>query len=362
MSTHDIETMKKSVTEARTSDCDACGGEMYYSPVKRMLVCKFCSSTKEVEFTSDDVKEILLDEIYEYEKDEDWGLEAKVVECKNCGGQTVMEPEDETSYCVFCGSQHMVVHEEHDAGLKPQGIVPYEINYKDARKRMDTWVRRRWLAPRDLKERFRGKNLKGVYMPYWTFDADVRADYRCRIGEYYYVGSGDDRKRKTKWRHYGGSHHRFFDDSLVLGIDSDESRLMKRIEPFRTGKGKVMDFRPDFLAGYLAKKHTIKPSPAWHICRENMATDIASEIKRSLPGDTYDSYRQTVVYSNVTFKHILLPVYMSAYDYNAKVYNVLINGQTGEVQGSAPISPVKIAGLVVLGIAIGAFVLWLSNG
>ncbi len=356
------ETMVTQQGEAHTADCDACGGDMYYSPGKKCLVCKFCGSTKEIEFTSDQVVEISFDDVEDYVNATNWEMATKVVECKNCGGETVAAPEDETTYCIFCGSQHMVVHQESDAGLKPQGVVPYEINYKDARARMDVWVKRRWLAPRDLKDRFRGKNLKGVYMPYWTFDADVRANYHCRVGDYYYEGQGDKRKRHTRWRSYSGTYRQMFDDDLVLGIDSEEARLMRRIEPFRTDTRTVVDYKPDYLAGYMAKKHTIKPTPAWHISQEHMSNQIASEIKRQLPGDTYDSYRQSVSYRDVTFKHILLPVYMSAYEYNSKIYNVLINGQTGEVQGSAPISPVKVAGLIVLGIAIAAIVLMISNG
>jgi len=361
MSELGIENLEKAKNQAHTADCNNCGGDMAYDPGKKMLVCQFCGHAEEINFTSDDVVEIDLDRIEEFEMDSDWEMATKVIECKNCGGQTVAEPEDETAFCVFCGSQHMVEHDENDAGIKPQGIVPYEIPVKDARSRMDTWVKRRWLAPNDLKDRFRGKNLKGIYMPYWTFDADVRAHYTVRVGDHYYTGSGDNRKRHTRWHNHSGDHRKFFDDTLVLGIDSDEARLMKKIEPFRTGKDKVVDYKPEYLAGYLAKKHTIKPSPAWRIAKESMARDIERDIKRSLPGDTYERYRQSVNYRSETFKHILLPVYMSAYEYNSKVYNVLINGQTGEVQGSAPISPIKVTGLVILGILIALGVMYLSN-
>ncbi len=361
MTEQGIEGLDKVKNEASTSDCNACGGDMAYDPGTKMLVCKFCGNAQAIDFTSAEVVEIDLDNIDEYEMDSDWDMAAKVIECKNCGGQTVAQAEDETAYCVFCGSQHMVEHEAEDAGIKPQGIVPYEVTYKDARSRMDTWVKRRWLAPRDLKDRFRGKNLKGVYMPYWTFDADVRANYHCRVGEHYYSGVGDNKKRHTKWRKYGGSHRKVFDDQLVLGIDSDEAKLMKKIEPFRTSSDKVVDYKPEYLAGYLAKKHTIKPSPAWKIAKTEMANAIEYEIQSGLPGDTHDSYNQTVGYTGETFKHILLPVYMSAYEYNSKIFNVLINGQTGEVQGSAPVSPVKVAGLVVLGIIIAVVVMMISN-
>lgn len=358
----DFETLDKVSNEALTSDCDSCGGDMSYDPELRQLKCNFCGSTQEIDFTSNQVEEIALEEMHAYENESNWQMEAKVIECKNCGGQTVANAEDETAYCAFCGSQHMVVHTDGDTGLRPQGILPYEVSFKAAKARMDTWVKQRWLAPTDLKERFRGKHLKGVYMPYWTFDAHVYSTYQCRVGQFYYVGSGNQRNRKTKWRAHSGTYHKFYDDQLILGIDSDEAGLMKNIEPFRTDSDKVLDYKPDYLAGYLAKKHTIKPNAAWMLSKESMANEIGDEIKGNMPEDTFDSYRQTVSYKDVTFKHILLPVYMTAYEYNNTVYNVMINGQTGEVQGKAPVSPIKVAGLVFLGIMIAVIVLIISNG
>jgi hypothetical protein len=60
----------------------------------------------------------------------------------------------------------------------------------------------------------------------------------------------------------------------------------------------------------------------------------------------------------VTFLHLLLPVWMGAYRFQAKVYQVLVNAQTGEVQGERPYSSVKIAPLAAA-ILLVAVVLWL---
>lgn len=350
---------KKVAAEASTTDCPSCGGDMIYDPVKKLLACSFCGSTKEVSFDHDQVVE--LDISLMKEMSFDWDMATKVIECKNCGGKTVAEATDETAYCVFCGSQHMVIHEDEDAGMRPQGLIPYALSYGQARTQMEKWVKKRWLAPKDLKERFRGKDLKGIYMPYWTYDAFGRSDFTCRIGEYYYVGSGEKRERRTRWHHHAGTESKQFDDVLVPGISSEEARLMKKIEPFNTSTGSVVNFSPDFMAGYMAKKYTILPDMGYKLAVETMDNMLEQEAKRSLPGDTYDSFRQTTNYRHVTFKHILLPVYRSAYAYNDKVYQVLINGQTGEVQGHAPLSKVKVAGLVVLGLFIGAVVLYFSN-
>lgn len=360
MSEVDERELGKISGEARTAECDSCGGNMIYDPENKKLKCQFCGHLEEIELTKDNVLELNTADMHN--NDFNWDITAKVIECKNCGGQTITEPSDETSYCSYCGSQHIIERTDQEMGMKPQGIVPYEFSNEKARIRMKKWVSKRYLAPRDLKERFLNKNLKGIYMPYWTFDSSVNATYRVRIGEYYYTGVGDKRKRHTKWRNYSGERRKFYDDVLVSAISHDQSALLKKIEPFNTKKGKVLDYKSEFLAGYQARKYTVMPEVAIKIAQEDMARDIEHEVKRNLPGDTNESYKQSVVYSRESYKHILLPVYMTAYEYKQKIYHVLINGQTGEVQGKSPVSPVKVALLVALGVIIAGTVWMLSRG
>lgn len=346
--------------EATTANCANCGGDLVYDPESKKLKCIFCGSFSEVEIGRNKVIEQNIDSISK--TDFSWNITAKIIECQNCGGQTITEPNDETSYCSYCGSQHIVIREDNDMGMKPQGLVPYEVTQAQAKAKMEKWVKKRWLAPRNLKERFIGKDLKGVYMPYWTFDSQVRSDYHVRIGDYYYVGSGDKRQRKTRWRSYSGSHNQFFDDVLIAAVEFNQPGLLKQIEPFRTNAGEVVNYRPEFLSGYHARKYTIMPDVALVEAKNEMKEQMEHDIKRSLPGDTYESFNQTLNYSEEHYKHVLLPVYMTAYEYSSKIYNVLINGQTGEVQGKAPYSPWKISGLLILGIIIAIIVFVISNG
>lgn len=359
MDVNETQAIDKIKSEASTADCNNCGGDLAYDPETKKLKCMFCGSLQDIEVATDNVIEQKLSSM----KDQDfsWDITAKIIECKNCGGQTITEANDETSYCNYCGSQHIVEREDHNMGMKPQGLVPYGVSLDQAKGKMEQWVKKRWLAPNDLKERFIGKDLKGVYMPYWTFDSRVHSDYDVRIGDYYYVGSGDDRKRKTRWRNHSGSHDKFFDDVLIAAVDFMEPGLLKKIEPFRTNEGEVVNYKSDYLSGYHARKYTIMPDKAWLTAKDTMNKEMEHEIKRSLPGDTYENFHQSLYYREEHYKHILLPVYMTAYEYSSKIYNVLINGQTGEVQGKAPYSPWKISGLVVLGIIIAAIIYMVSN-
>lgn len=360
----EVDALKKGMIEAsgeiRTAECDSCGGDMFYDAETRKLKCKFCGHLEDIDFSKVNVKELSVDKISE--EDFTWDIKAKVIVCKNCGGETIVEPTEETSYCSYCGSQHIMEEKNANMGMRPQGVIPYAISNRKAKELMDAWVKKRWLAPKDLKTRFMDKSLKSIYMPYWTFDSKVGSDYSVRIGDYYYVGSGDDRKRRTKWRNHSGHKDSFFDDILVTAIESKDYDLLKKIEPFHTQGEQVVDYKPEFLVGHQARKYTIMPDVAHGIARSIMAQDIQDEIKRLLPGDTYDSYNQRLVYSNESYKHILLPVYMAAYDYQQRIYNVLINGQTGEVQGKAPVSTWKVVGLIAIAILIIVIVMLISNG
>jgi len=346
--------------EVRTSECDACGGDMFYDAESRQLKCQFCGHLEEIDFETEHVVEIAIDQLYK--KDFSWDMKAKVIVCKNCGGETITEPTDETSYCSYCGSQHILEETNGDMGMRPQGVVPYAITDKKAKELMKKWVKRRWLAPNDLKERFMGKELKSIYMPYWTFDGQVDADFSVRIGEYYYTGTGDEKVRHTRWHWHEGEHSCSFDDMLEPAIENKDRELLIKIEPFHTKNNQVVDYKPEFLVGHQARKYTIMPEVAHKVARKRMEREIASEIKTYLPGDTYESYKQTVQYSKEYYKHILLPVYMTAYTYQQKIYNVLINGQTGEVQGKSPMSLWKLAGIILVISVLVLISLFFSNG
>ena len=334
-------------TSGRTdiTECDSCGGHMVFDPKAQGMRCPYCGGEKSVDKTKENIVEIDISDMNRY--DFNWKIEKKVIQCNNCGGETMVDPTDETQYCAFCGSQHILERPDENMGMKPQGILPFHINEDDGRERLKGWIKRRYLAPRDLKQRYLGRELKGMYMPYWTFDANTHTHFSCQVGTYYYTGSGENRKRHVRWRHHSGYRDMFFDDKLVCGISHQLEKYIKRIEPYDMHR--VVDYSPEFIAGYYASKYTVMPQDAFRTAKDEMESEISAANKSSLPGDTYRNYSQRVSYSDVTFKHLLLPLYMMSYAYNQKTYHVMINGQTGEVQGEAPISPVKV-GLIVLGV------------
>jgi hypothetical protein len=244
-------------------------------------------------------------------------------------------------------------------GMKPQGILPYKLSYDQAKSRLKEWINKKFFSPSDLKKRYLDRHLKGVYVPYWTFDSQTSTIYSCQVGTYYYTGSGDKRQRHVRWRNHSGSHSEFFDDVLVTAISHERLRFIKRAEPYDLTQ--VVDYKPDFLAGYFAQKYTVMPDVALGTAKSAMEAEIAADIKSSLPGDTNRLYNQRVNHDAVTFKHLLLPLYMMSYNYHSKLYNVVINGQTGEVQGESPKSAIKITLFVMVVLAVVFGIYYLIN-
>jgi len=70
-------------------------------------------------------------------------------------------------------------------------------------------------------------------------------------------------------------------------------------------------------------------------------------VRNDIGGDEQRIDSLSTSYSETTFKHLLLPVYAGAYRYNGKLFQILVNGRTGEIQGDRPYSVWKIALLVV---------------
>ncbi len=333
--------------------CDSCGGTLKYKPSIRCLECVFCAATYPLNFTANNIREIAIDKMDDIFQETNWGVETKTVECQNCGGKTVSTTDEKTIFCAFCGSQHIAETAE-SAGVKPQGLVPYEFDEKAAKEKFEYWIKRRWLSPNKLKKVFELKDLDGVYFPYWTFDTDAYSEYTVEVG---FDHEDKDGNVTTDWSYRSGSYSKEIDDHLLVASESEYNKLFKQIEPFFTTGGEVVDYDSTYLVGYLARKYTVEPSDAWYTAREEIEDELADDITTGLPGDRYRSFNQVVTYSDSTFKYIMLPIYTMVYDYKGKTYNVLVNGQTGKVSGDAPYSWVKISLIAAL-IAFLIYKIW----
>jgi DNA-directed RNA polymerase subunit RPC12/RpoP len=330
--------------------CSACGANMVFEPTVQTLRCPYCENTEEI------VKEDRAIVEYDFETaehcaSENWGREKKVIHCKNCGGEVVLDAVETANSCAFCGSSYIVKNDE-SAGIVPESLIPFKVSQKKALEGFTHWIKKRHFAPNALKTNYKCERMNGVYIPNWTYDADTCSSYTAEAGHYYYVterytenGQQKTRRvRKIRWSFTSGRYSHFFNDVLINASRQIEGQLMTSIEPFHLEELAVYD--PRYLSGFSAERYSIGLHEGWDRARDNIDSDIRSAIRRQIHADEIRNLRVNTTYSNIKFKHILLPVWISAYTYKNKIYRYMVNGQTGEVQGRAPVSAVKIILLI----------------
>ena len=353
-------------TETHRFPCDSCGSDMRYQPGTDTLICDHCgneeaittspwgraAAVSEIDFRKG-LSKALADEEME---------ETRVVSCKNCGATVEFDPNLHASECPFCATP-VVTDTGANRHIKPKGLLPFQLTEEEARAAMNDWLGSLWFAPNGLQQYARkGRKLSGIYMPFWTFDADTKSSYRGERGTEYHetktVTRNGKRQHitvtKVRWRPASGRVARFFDDVLVAA----SAALPERFRP-ALGKWDLAEmepYQPVYLAGFRAEAYSVDLETAFGEARRIMDRVILRDVKLDIGGDRQRVHRVDTAVSDVTFKHILLPVWIAAYRYRNKPYRFVVNAHTGAVSGERPWSAIKIAIALVLALLAAAAV------
>ena len=345
--------------------CPQCGGIMDYDPALSKLHCPYCDYTEEVK--ADTVKPVKAQEIAleeaEFTGNFDWGAEKKTVQCKACGATTVYDMLEVANECPYCGSNQVM----EAAGVKtmaPGGVVPFKIDKKTAGVRFTKWIKSKWFCPSEAKKSASPEAFSGVYLPYWTFDADTHTEY---TGEYGYTRKrtrNGQEETYTEWHRGAGEFDEFIDDELICACGTNHDKgILSSIEPFKTEDN--VTYQPEYIAGFAAERYSLGVKDAWTKAKEiikNKLRNMASSILRSEHNaDDTRSVQTTTQFSNVTFKYLLLPVWISSFTYNGKVYQFMVNGQSGKVGGKFPISVWRVLLAVLIAVIFIAIVVLLTS-
>ena len=353
--------------EGRIFPCDGCGADLKFHIGQQKLSCQFCGFVREIELS----KEAVLEE-QDFEamlaRVRDWRNERNtksVVEspeeksehqelrCDSCGGNVEFIGTLTSTHCPYCGSpvQLEKAHKCKENRIPVDGVLPFQVERRQAKQNLQRWVDSRWFAPNRFRQQGAEGKFNGVYLSYYTFDAMTFTSYNGQRGDHYYVtvGTGKDKRRdrRTRWSFASGRFQRFFDDVLVLANTGLRRDFMLKLEPWPLNQ--AVPFNQQMLAGYLARTYDIELDTGFGKGKERIDAAILREVKQRIGGDTQRVDTVDSRYDAITFKHLLLPVWLLAYAYGDKSYQVFINAATGEVQGERPWSAVKIA-FAVLGV------------
>lgn len=350
--------------------CHTCGAELRYQPGTENLTCDHCGAVEPIEGAgqaSDATRELPYDRAVQGTLSASDTQQIRATRCPNCGALVEFTGADHATECPFCATPIVI-----DTGvyrqIKPRGLLPFALPEQDARASLTRWLGSLWFAPNGLREYARkGRRLDGVYAPYWTFDADTRSAYSGERGDAYYTTRTVTRNGKTetiqerhvRWSLRSGVVTRFFNDVLVLASRSLPRRYTEELDPWDLEA--LQDYRPEYLAGFRAEGYTVELTEGMSEARQVMDNIIRNDVRRDIGGDEQRIHNIDTRLSDVTFKHILLPIWLAAYKYNGRSYRFVVNGRTGEVQGERPYSAWKIAFAAVLALLAAAIVAYLYS-
>lgn len=357
--------------ESRLFPCDNCGAELRFDIGVQRLKCPYCGHTREVagldaeEVEEQDFEEMIAELARRHPAGDGQEAGLREIRCQACGGTARFEGKLTSAECPYCGVtwQEAEAHEA-EARIAVDGVLAFRIDHERASSNLRRWIESRWFAPREFTRRGVEGRFSGVYLPFWTFDALTENHYRGQRGEYYYVtvgtGKNKRRERRTRWYPAAGEFERFFDDVLVCAATAVPAQRVVALAPWPLAE--VVPFRREFLAGFLARTYDVELARGFELAREEIDGAIRTEVAQRIGGDTQRIDSIETQYQSVTFKHLLLPVWMLAYHFHDKTYQVVVNACTGEVQGDRPYSWVKITLTVLAGLLTAGIIAWLVLG
>ncbi len=362
---------ESSPTGPRYFPCGQCGASLAFSPDQQALKCPYCGHVTPILLAVEPIAERDYLATLRSIAEEAPLTEKQLIRCTSCGAQTTQPPNIVASTCAFCGSP-VVTQTVIERVIKPESLLPFAISRLRAEKAFADWLDSLWMAPSGLKQLATtdGK-LVGVYVPYWTYDCRTTTHYTGQRGDDYWVtetytvhinGKAQMRTRqvrKTRWSFASGTVRNRFDDLLVLASRSLPRKYIEALEPWDLEH--LAAYNDDFLAGFSAESYQLALDEGFTVACGLMEPAIAGTVRSDIGGDHQRIGTTDIHHHDITFKHLLLPVWISAYRYQQRVYRFLINARTGEVQGERPWSGWKIAALVVgIALAIGFVMLLIA--
>ena len=353
--------MKHTTEDSRTYPCTACGGELEFDIGTQMLKCPHCGNTHDLvendgQVSEKDLREaIKLVQFGKKAHQENFiGAEKEIV-CQNCGGHTTFSGSLTAEKCPYCATpiQRDDVHDAPER-LPVDGVLPFTVDDAQAKKLIETWISKRWFAPSEFKTYGRTGSFSSVYTAYFTYDADTRTHYHGRRGDNYTVtvGHGENRRTetRTRWTPASGQVANSFDDITVFANEGFDRGRIAKLEPWPTETAKP--YSAEYAAGHLRRTYDHDVEQCLPEATTQMETAIRQSVRRDIGGDQQNIRAMDISWLKMTYKHLLLPIWLLTVIYENKPFQVYINGVTGEVHGARPYSKVKIITAIVIAVVV----------
>jgi len=357
--TESAEQVQKAV-DPRRYPCENCGAKLEFAPGQMALKCPYCAHLNEIDDAGgfEAVEELCFHTTLAEMQAAAAKTEAATLKCSSCAAE-IVKPANVTSLaCPFCAS-NIVASGSTATLIRPNAVLPFHVPRQKAVDSFRAWLKSRWFAPTELTRAGRlDAAMSGAYVPAWTYDTHATTGYDGQRGDAYYVtvGSGKNRHtvRRVRWSRRAGTVENTFDDVLVIAGRTLAPERMDGLAPWDLKA--VVPYSDDYLAGFHAECYQIDLSQGFEAAKDIMRGVIEGTIRGDIGGDEQRINRMSSRYDRLTYKHLLLPVWVSAYRYQNKVFQFLVNARTGEVQGERPYSWIKITLFTVMCLVIAGII------
>ena len=326
--------------------CPSCGGAIEFDSHSQKMKCPYCDTefdletlkkydeqlSKEAE-QKDDIYDWQTDPGKQWQEGETDGM--NVYTCKSCGGEIVSDENTGATSCPYCGNP-VILTERFRGALRPDMVIPFKLDKKAAKEAYYKHIKGRPLLPKVFRRENHIDEIKGIYVPFWLFDADVAADARYKATKVRIWSDSDYDYTETSYYSVDRSGNMSFVSVPVDGSSRMPDDLMESIEPYKVAD--AVEFQTAYLSGYLADKYDVDAQQSTDRARERMKESAQDVLRDTVKGYASVIPENTNVrISGGDAKYALYPVWILNTTWRGKKYIFAMNGQTGRMTGDLPV-------------------------
>ena len=322
--------------------CPACGGAIAFDSNIQKMKCPYCDNEFEMETLKafdEDLKNEAPDEMnWNTSAGEDWsegeadGMSVYV--CQSCGGEIVVDDTTAATACPFCDNP-VVVMGRLTGALKPNYVIPFKLDKNAAKEGLYNHLKGKKLLPKVFKDKNHIDEIKGLYVPFWLFDADADANIRYKATKINCYSDSEYDYTRTSFYSVRRAGEVLFEKIPVDGSTKMDDALMESIEPYDFSE--AVDFQTAYLAGYLADKYDVDEKISVERANDRIRNSVEEEFRSTVHGyATVTAESTSVRLKNGEAKYALYPVWVLNTTWNGEKYTFAMNGQTGKFVGNLP--------------------------
>ncbi len=300
--------------------CKNCGGNVVYHPEKHTMFCPFCESEKSEERADSSNGELSV--------------------CPNCGGEVKVEEHTSATQCPYCDC-HLIFNERVEGQYKPKMLIPFQIGKEGCKQLLKDRFRKFLFAPTDFLSEARLNSMLGMYVPYWFYDYNTKCQFHGEGTKVRVWRSGNTEYTETSYYEIIRDMNIVFERMPVDASVQMPDDVMDLVAPFQYGQ--LEDFKPEYMSGFYGEKYNMTADLVESRARREMNNDALKLLRESYSGyATVKNLNQQVNVLDSEANYGLLPVWRYVYRYKNQDYPFYVNGQTGKIVGTPPISTGKV--------------------